>query len=113
MQIPLQIAFDGLDHSDAVEARVRERVDKLEQYCDRITGCRVVISVHHKNVSSLHRKGEPYHVAITCKVPGEELVVRRDPKEPKAHEDINVALRDAFSTMERRVKDYTARQKVV
>jgi len=112
MQIPLQIAFHGLDHSDAVEARVREKVDKLEQFSDRIMGCRVVIEVHHRNVSSLHRKGEPYHVAITCTVPGDELVVRRDPKEPKAHEDINVALRDAFSTMERRVKDYMARVKV-
>ncbi|MQX36990.1 HPF/RaiA family ribosome-associated protein [Roseospira navarrensis] len=112
MQTPLQIAFHGLDHSDAVEARVREKVEKLEQFCDRITKCRVVIEVHHKNVSNLHRKGEPYHVSITCSVPGDDLVVKRDPKEPKAHEDINIALRDAFATMERRVKDYMARTKV-
>lgn len=112
MQVPLQIAFHGLDHSDAVEARVREKVDKLSQYCDRITSCRVVIEVHHRNVSNLHRKGEPYHITVTCKVPGDELVVRRDPKDPKAHEDISIALRDAFATMERRVKDYTERAKV-
>ncbi len=111
MDIPLQIAFHGLDHSDAVEARVREKVEKLGQYSDLITSCRVVIEVHHKNVSNLHRKGEPYHITITCKVPGDDLVVRRDPKEPKAHEDINIALRDAFATMERRVKEHTARVK--
>jgi len=111
MPIPLQIAFHGLDHSDAVETRVREKVDKLEQFCDRITSCRVVVEVHHKNTSSLHRKGEPYHITISCKVPGDDLVVRRSPKDPKAHEDIGVALRDAFSTMERRLKDYMERVK--
>jgi len=112
MQIPLQIAFHGLDHSDAVEDRIREKVDKLEQFCDRITSCRVVVAVHHRNVSSLHRKGEPYNISVTCKVPGDEMVVKRAPKDPKAHEDINVALRDAFDAMERQLKDYTARTKV-
>ena len=112
MQIPLQIAFHGLDHSDAVEERIREKVDKLEQFCDRITSCRVVVEVHHRNVSSLHRKGEPYHISITCEVPGDDLIVKRAPKDPQAHEDINVALRDAFSAMERQVKDYADRAKV-
>ncbi|MBC7908715.1 MAG: HPF/RaiA family ribosome-associated protein, partial [Rhodospirillaceae bacterium] len=41
MQIPLQITFHGIDHSDAAEERVREKVAKLEQFFDRITSCRV------------------------------------------------------------------------
>ncbi len=43
MQIPLQITFHGIDHSDAVETRIREKVAKLELLFDRITSCRVVI----------------------------------------------------------------------
>jgi ribosome-associated translation inhibitor RaiA len=109
MQIPLQITFHGIDHSDAVEERIREKAAKLEQIFDRITSCRVVIEAHHRNTSSLHRKGEPFHIRIDLTVPGAELVVKRDPKDPHINEDILVALRESFSTMERQLKDYIAR----
>ena len=32
MQIPVQISFHGIDKSDAVETRIREKVSKLEQF---------------------------------------------------------------------------------
>jgi len=43
METPLEITFRNLDHSDAVEAKVREKVAKLEQAYDRITSCRVAL----------------------------------------------------------------------
>jgi len=43
MQLPLQISFRDIPPSAAVEAKIRERADKLERYYDRINGCRVVI----------------------------------------------------------------------
>lgn len=111
MQIPTQIAFHGIDKSDAVEEKIRERVDKLENYSDRITSCRVVVESHHKSHSNLNSNAAPFHVTIHLAVPGEDLVVRRDPKETKAHEDILIALRDSFDTMERRLKDYNQKNK--
>lgn len=111
MQIPLQITFHGIDHSDAVEERIREKAAKLEQLFDRITSCRVVIEAHHRNTSSLHRKGEPFHIRIDLTLPGAELVVKRDPKDAHVNEDILVALRDAFENMERQLKDYVARMR--
>lgn len=111
MQIPLQITFHGLDHSDAVETRVREKVAKLEQLYDRITSCRVVIEVHHRNTSNLHHKGEPFHIRIDLTVPGSELVVKRDPKDAHVNEDIYVALRDAFEAMTRQLKEFVSRQR--
>ncbi len=109
MQIPLQITFHGIDHSDAVEERIREKAGKLEQLFDRITSCRVVIEAHHRNTSSLHRKGEPFHIRIDLTVPGAELVVKRDPKDTHVNEDILVALRESFENMERQLKDYVGR----
>lgn len=110
MQIPLQITFHGIDHSDAVEERVREKVAKLEQFCDRITSCRVAIETHHqRNTAPVHHKGTPFHIRIDVTVPGSELVVKRDPKDSHEHEDVYVALRDAFQAMERQVKEYVAR----
>ncbi len=106
MQVPLQVTFHGIDHSDAVEERIREKAAKLDQLYDGITACRVVIEPHHKNTSSLHKKGEPFHIRIDVTVPGKELVVKRAPKDAHVHEDIFVALRDAFQAMERQLKDH-------
>jgi putative sigma-54 modulation protein len=111
MQIPLQITFHGVDHSDAVETRIREKVAKLEHLFDRITSCRVVIEQHHKNTSNLHHKGEPFHIRLALTVPGDELVVKRDPKDSHVNEDIYVALREAFASMERQLKEYVDRSR--
>lgn len=111
MKLPLQITFHGIDHSDAVEERIREKTAKLEQFCDSIIGCRVAVERHHANTSNLHKKGEPFHIRIDVTVPGSELVVRRDPKDAHVNEDIFVALRDAFQAMERQLKDFAAKQR--
>jgi hypothetical protein len=37
MQIPPQIAFEHVDHSDAIEVHARKAASKLEQFYDRIT----------------------------------------------------------------------------
>jgi ribosome-associated translation inhibitor RaiA len=109
MQNPLQITFHGIDHSDAVEQRIRDKTAKLDQVFDRITRCRVMIEPHHRNTSSLHRRGQPFHIRIDLTVPGAELVVKRPPKDIHVNEDIVVALREAFDNMERQLKDYCAR----
>jgi ribosome-associated translation inhibitor RaiA len=113
MQTPVQIAFHGLDKSTAVEDRIREKVAKLEQFFDRITSCRVTVERHHRPRVEEKVKDQPFHVSIFLGVPGDELVVKRDPKGDsalKGHEDIQIALRDAFDTMERRLKDYVSRR---
>lgn len=113
MQVPVHIAFHGLDKSEAVEARIREKVGKLERYFERITSCRVVVEKHHASHSNLNTNGQPFHVSIVVDVPGAELVVRRDPKDTvalKNHEDINIAVRAAFASMERQLKEYVSRR---
>jgi ribosome-associated translation inhibitor RaiA len=43
MQVPLEIAFHNMEPSEFVEAEVRERVNTLERYSDRITRCSVSV----------------------------------------------------------------------
>jgi len=105
MQIPLRITFRNLDRSDAVEAKVRERVDELEQFYNRITGCRVVI----EEPSRRQHKGNLFHVRVDLSVPGREIVVKRDPPEHHGHEDIYVALRDCFDAVRRQLEDHVRR----
>lgn len=108
MESPLQITFHGIDHSDAIEERVREKVARLEQFYDRIVSCRVVVEQHHKPTSNLHRKGESFGIKIEVGVPGGNLVVSRDSEE---HEDLAATSKAAFAAMERQVKDFAAKQR--
>ncbi len=102
MQVPLQISFEGIEHSDALEVRVREEVDKLEQFYDRITSARVVFArpQHRRN------KGDFYQLRIHLTVPGAaDIAVSREPGLNGAHEDAYVTIRDAFSAARRQLQD--------
>jgi ribosomal subunit interface protein len=106
MKIPLQITFQDVPPSDAVEAKIREATAKLETFYPDIMSCRAVVSAPQKR----QRKGKHYHVRVDVSVPGKELVVNREPGDRDAHFDIYVAIRDAFTAMERRLRDHS-RQK--
>jgi len=103
MDLPLELSFRNMDPSDAVEARVRERVDKLETYFGRINSCRVVVEAPHRH----QRKGKIFHVRIEIGVPGRTIVVDRDPGKHRAHEDVYVAVRDAFDAARRQLEDHS------
>lgn len=102
MQVPLELAFDNMEHSDAIEARVRKKVAHLDKLYDRLTSCRVTIEAPHKH----HRQGNKYNVRIFLGVPQGQLLVNRDPGDFYAHEDVYVAIRDAFDAAERQLKKY-------
>ena len=104
---PIEIVFHNLDPSPAIEASIRERVKRLDRFYDRIMNCRVVVEASHKH----HHKGNQYRVRIDLTVPGEELVVSRDPDERQIHEDVYVAIRDAFDAMRRQVEDFARRRR--
>ncbi|MEC4812530.1 MAG: HPF/RaiA family ribosome-associated protein [Scytonema sp. PMC 1069.18] len=99
MRSPLQITFHNIQQSDAVEEKIRECVAKLEQFHHRITSCRVVIDAPHQN----HHKGKLYHVQIDLTIPGREIVVNRNPSNHESHQDIYIAIRDAFDAAKRQL----------
>jgi ribosomal subunit interface protein len=100
MQAPLEIVFDNLDPSDALAAKVREHVAKLDRHADGIVGVRVAIAAPHRQ----HRRGNVYRVRIEVRVPGKDLVVSRDPGDRRTHQNMYVAIRDAFRAMDRQLK---------
>ena len=105
-QLPVQIAFRNLDHSDAVEARIREKIDKLCQFHPAIMSCRVAVEQLHRH----HQQGNHFHVRVDLKVPGHELVADREPDQNQAHADVYVAIRDAFDALERQLEDLVRQQ---
>ncbi len=107
MQIPLQITFHDLPPSDAIEAQIRQKVEKLNRFYDRIISCRVVVEAPHRH----HHQGNIYHVRIDLTVPQGELLINRNSSQNHAHEDLYVAIRDAFAAAQRRLKSYAAVQR--
>lgn len=105
MELPLQITFRNMDSSDAVEAGVRDKAAKLDEFFDHIMSCRVVIEAEHRH----HHKGNLYHVLIDIRVPGDEIVASRNPDRHHAHEDVYVAVRDAFDAAYRQLEDHSRR----
>ena len=124
MILPVQIAFRNMRPSDAIEARVREEVAKLETFYRGIMRCRVAVELPHKH----RRKGDLYHVRIDLTVPGDELVVKHEAslqaslrraeveKRSKgseahaAHKDVYVVIRDAFKEARRQLQDFARKQ---
>lgn len=102
MQIPLEVSFRNVAPSAAIEAAIREKAAKLEEFYDRITSARVVVETPHRR----HRQGKLFHVRIDLRVPNREIVVSREPAEHHAFEDVYVAIRDAFDAAKRQLEDH-------
>ena len=106
-KLPIQVTFRNLQHSDAIEAKVRERAEKLDQYYPSIMSCRVVVEAPHKH----HHRGNLYHVRVDVTVPDGELVSKRETDEHHEYTDIYVAIRDAFDSVRRQLEDYARRRR--
>ena len=98
MPIPVQIKFLNIPASDAVEAEIRKRADKLQQFSDRIQRCDVIVETSGKH----KQQGHQYEVRIDLSVPGAEIVLNRT----HSNENIYVAVRDAFDAATRKVQEH-------
>lgn len=96
------IKWKDLPASDAIEAKIAERVGKLDRFYERIMGCRVTIEQTQRR----HHQGRLYNVRIDLTAPGSELVVNRT-----EHEDLYIAVRDAFEALERKLEEYARQQR--
>lgn len=107
MQIPLELSFHNIEPSDAVEAAVRERAEKLDALYPRLSSVRVHVEAEMKR----HRRGNIYTLHIELGVPGKDLVVSKAPHRPKrkyADPDLYTCIREAFDAAERQLKDFKA-----
>lgn len=102
MEVPLEIRFENIEPSEAVEAAVRDRAAKLEQFAENIVSCHVAVGSPHKHKA----QGKLFTVKVDIRLPGGEVIASRDPGANHAHEDFYVALRDAFKAAQRQLQDH-------
>lgn len=99
---PVEIRFLDMEASETIENVARAKAAKLEQFHQGLMSCRVSIQRLHRH----KRQGQPYAVRIDVTWPGHELCVDR-----VQHEDIQIALREAFDDMKRRLEDAVRRDR--
>jgi ribosomal subunit interface protein len=102
MQTELQITVRDMEHSAALDERIRDKVRKLEQVYPRIQSCRVVLEAPHRH----KHQGKLFSVRLDVTVPGKEIVANHE-----QHEDMYVALRDAFNAARRQLEAYGSIQR--
>ncbi|WP_397543977.1 ribosome hibernation-promoting factor, HPF/YfiA family [Roseovarius salis] len=100
MKVPLEFAARDMEIQDALRDLVEDRVAQLERLYGGITSCRVHVSAPHNR----HRRGNLFEVTLEVHVPGRDLVTKVHKHDAPEHEHLAVAVRDAFSAMERKLR---------
>lgn len=103
LDLPLQIAFHGMDHSDHLENQVRRQAKKLARFGHAIIDCRVVVEAVHKGSQSTQMT-----IKVEVSVPGAMIVGTGEgrPHESVQRSDIYGVITEAFETTVRRLETY-------
>lgn len=106
LSLSADISFRHMDRSEALENRIREKVGKLSRFHTDILNCHVMVEQLNRH----HHPGQHFHVRIDLKVPGHTLISGREPDLKNSCTDVDVALRDAFKAMRRKLEDLARHQ---
>lgn len=98
----LQITVRSISGSPTIEYHIRKYFDKLNRIYSKISHCRVVIDVpqNHKH------KGKIFSVSIDIKIPGQELISR------KQSQNLYAAIRDSFVAIDKLLEKHTKRKTI-
>lgn len=108
MKVGLEITYRDVEKTAAIESLVQEKIAKLERLCDYINSCHIAIEKVHDRPKS----GSPYRVRIDLTMPpSHELVADSNPAENNQYVELDTVIRDAFSKMERQLKQQTSLQR--
>lgn len=108
MQQNALIHFQNLKETNHLRTLIEKKIEKLERFYPRITGCEVLVVAPNR---SHHQKGLPYRVRIDVRVPGETIVVDPHHKQGTGFEYLKNAIQDSFETTSRRLHDYAEKRR--
>ena len=104
---PVQITFRGMEPSEAVERRIQTKMQDLERFGEQLVSCHITVEQPHRH----HQTGNKFLVHMDLRVRSGHLAVNRDHTDNKAHDDVYVALRDAFDAAIRQLESYVRKQR--
>jgi ribosome-associated translation inhibitor RaiA len=99
MESPIQITFRNVDSSLMLEEHIRGKVVGLDPCFERIMSCRVVLEAHHR---APHYEERLFRVLLELVIPAGKIVISCEPQQ--THENIDVAIEDAFDIARRQLQ---------
>jgi putative sigma-54 modulation protein len=105
MQSPISLTFRRIDRSGALAERARKLGSHLTRFNERITRCHITILGPD---SAGGDAGSAYWVKIDLTVPGAHIHADSLHVDGAGHDDIYLALRDAFNNAKRQLQDLPA-----
>jgi ribosomal subunit interface protein len=93
------LVYRDLDSSAALTEVISKKFEKLNRYSDKIIHSRVVLDAPHNH----KHKGKQFRASIEIDIKGHPVAVTQD------NESIHIAIRDAFNSAERKIKEITSR----
>jgi ribosome-associated translation inhibitor RaiA len=98
-----RIHWLGLARSEAIEAKVLQRAERLARFSPDIQRTDVWVEA----VRGRHRKGFVYGVRLRLTIPGEEIAIDAQPLE----ENVYVSIRQSFDAGRRELEDAERRRR--
>ncbi len=101
MQVPLQITFRDIEHSDAIEQHLRDETEKLNQFFSHdIISCHITIEQSQKR----QHQGKLYNLHVTVNVPHREQPIVVNKKE---NENLYLAIRESYDVLRDQIKSFS------
>ena len=106
----IQITFEGVRHSDVVEGYIRNELENLRDVEAPITSSTIVVT----QPRAKHFSGDPYRLRVRLTVAsGPDINVNHDPGAGRRHDAMQIAVRDTFRIVRRRLVDAVRRRQSV
>lgn len=97
MTMASNVTYRDLDTSEALNAIINKRLQKLGRFCSDIQHSRVVLDSPHNH----KHKGKEFRATVELDLKGSPITVSQNDT------SIHVAVRDAFDVAERKLKAHT------
>lgn len=101
MKLPLQVSFHGIDHSEALESLITKEVEALHKFDSELVSCRVAVESEGRH----QNQGRECSVRVALNAPGHEFIMNAK------NVDAHAAVRAAFDSLARQVKEQAAKRR--
>jgi hypothetical protein len=102
MPAPTEIIFEGVQQSDAIEGYIRNEIETLSDVDAQVTSSTVFVA----QPRAKHFSGDPYRFRVRLTVEsGPDINVNHDPGAGRRHDAMQIAVRDTFRIVRRRLEN--------
>lgn len=102
MKPAVDVVYRDMESSAALNEIISKKLEKLNRFTDQIIHSRVVLDTPHNH----KQKGKQFRASLELDIKGHPIAITQD------NESIHLAVRDLFTTAERKVKQITAKQRM-